>query len=124
MATTVESNFRTFVAGADLSAKQFFLVKLSSGNVVVSTAATDKIIGVLDNAPVSGDDAVVRLLSSSGTGKVKTGGSGSAGDKLTSDGAGKAITTTTSTNRVFGLALTDFTSGDVVEYLPVTEVVA
>lgn len=124
MATTTESNFRTFVAGADLSSSQFCGVKLSSGNVIVCTAQTDKCIGILDNAPVSGDDAVVRLLSSAGTGKVKTAGSGSAGDKLTTTTAGAAIATVTSTHRVFGLALTDFTSGDVVEYLPVTEVVA
>ncbi len=127
MALVIESNQRTFKAGADLSGSQYYLVKLSGTDgttVVLATSATDKIIGVLENAPVSGDNAVVRLISSTGTGKVKSGGDITAGDKLTTNGSGKAISTSTSTNRVFGIALATTTSGDIVEYIPVTEVVA
>jgi hypothetical protein len=51
---------RSFVAGADLSAKQFYFVKLSASNtVVLCAAATDVPIGVLQNTPTSGDAADV-----------------------------------------------------------------
>lgn len=50
----------SFAAGADLSAAQFKFVKLdSSGNVIVCAAATDKPIGILQNNPVSGGEALV-----------------------------------------------------------------
>jgi hypothetical protein len=51
----------TFVAGADLSAKQYYAVKLDSteGQVVVCAATTDIPIGILQNAPASGSEAIV-----------------------------------------------------------------
>lgn len=48
------------IAGADLSAKQFHFVKLSADKTVIAcSAATDKPIGVLQNAPISGAAAEV-----------------------------------------------------------------
>lgn len=43
----------SYQAGADLSTKQFFLVKLDTteGRVVLCAAATDKPVGILQNAP-------------------------------------------------------------------------
>lgn len=50
-------------AGADLSAKQFYFVKLdSSGDVVVCAAVTDIPYGVLQNAPASGEAASVCII--------------------------------------------------------------
>lgn len=50
----------TFKAGADLSAKQFYFVKLdSSGNVVACAAVTDKPIGILQNSPANNGEALV-----------------------------------------------------------------
>ena len=50
----------SFKAGADLSAKQFYFVKLdSNGDVVACAAATDKPIGILQNNPTSGLEALV-----------------------------------------------------------------
>lgn len=47
-------------AGADLSTKQFFFVKLnSSGDVVLCAAATDKPYGILQDKPTSGLGCVV-----------------------------------------------------------------
>jgi hypothetical protein len=49
-------------AGADLSAadKQYKFVKLSAkGTVVLCTAITDKVVGVLQNRPASGEGADV-----------------------------------------------------------------
>jgi hypothetical protein len=52
---------RTYSAGADLSAKQFFLVKYqaSDNSVVPITADTDVPFGVLQNNPASGGAAEV-----------------------------------------------------------------
>jgi len=48
------------IAGADLSAKQYHFVKLSAdATVVVCSGVTDKPIGVLQNAPISGGSAEV-----------------------------------------------------------------
>lgn len=48
------------VAGEALTAKQFYFVKLSAANtVVVCDGATDAPIGVLQNAPDTGEAAVV-----------------------------------------------------------------
>ena len=60
----------TLVAGADLSSDQYKFVKLnSSGEAVLCAAATDKPIGVLQNAPSSGQEAEVVV---SGGTKIKT----------------------------------------------------
>ena len=49
------------LAGADLSAKQFYFVKLAStaGEVVVCNATTDHAIGVLQNDPADGEPAEI-----------------------------------------------------------------
>ena len=48
-----------FTASADLSAKQYYFVKLSSETkVTVCSAVTDKPIGVLQNKPASGEQAL------------------------------------------------------------------
>ena len=53
----------TFVAGEDLSSKQYTFVKLnSSGQAIAVTAATDVPIGVLQNNPASGAEASVVIV--------------------------------------------------------------
>jgi len=109
----------TFEAGADLSDKQYHLVKLSdSYEVKLCSAETDVIIGVLQNEPESGEAAVVRV---SGTSKVSTGTPVglSYGECVTSDSNGQAITTTTTNHSVIGIALGDASTAvdDVVEIL-------
>jgi hypothetical protein len=53
----------SFEAAADLSAKQFYFVKLATGGKVdVCAAATDVPIGVLQNKPTSGQTAEVTVL--------------------------------------------------------------
>jgi len=96
-------------AGADLSAKYGFLVKQSAQTYVLCSAATDKISGVLGNKPTSGN--VCRVLNR-GTAPVVYGGNVSVDDRLTSDGAGKAIATTTTGNVVFGTAMKAGSAGD------------
>ena len=53
----------TFEAAADLSAKQFYFVKLTSaGKVDVCAAVTDVPIGVLQNKPTAGQAATVMII--------------------------------------------------------------
>jgi hypothetical protein len=50
-------------AGANLTANQFSLVKLSAaGTVALVTARTDEVYGVLSNAPALGEDCRVVLV--------------------------------------------------------------
>lgn len=53
----------TLPAGADLSTKQYYFVKINtSGQAVLCAAATDKPIGVLQNTPTSGQAASVLVV--------------------------------------------------------------
>jgi hypothetical protein len=53
----------TLTAAGDLSGKQFYFVKLASATTVnVCTAITDLPIGILQNDPESGEQAVVRIF--------------------------------------------------------------
>jgi hypothetical protein len=78
----------SFVSTNDLSAKQFFFVKLSANNTVVLCAAvTDIPIGILQNKPTAGQTAEVVI---SGITKVVCAASSAAGVQIGTDGAGKA----------------------------------
>lgn len=67
MASQNDVQIITATAGEDLSAKQYYLVKLSADDTVkLCAAATDVPIGVLQNEPASGEVAAVATL-----GKVK-----------------------------------------------------
>ena len=53
----------TLEAGADLSTKQYYFVKLdASGKAVVCSGATDKPVGVLQNTPTSGQAAEIVVV--------------------------------------------------------------
>lgn len=110
------SGERTFKAGADLSAKQYFIVKLDStqNQVVLAAAATDKLLGVLLNAPVANQEARVHM--NVGTTKVIAGAAIALGSYVTSDGSGKAIATTTDKHKTLGIALEAAAAdGDIIE---------
>jgi hypothetical protein len=96
----------TLVAGADLSAKQYNFVKLNgSGQAVAVAAITDIPIGVLQNAPRSGEEASV--LVSGGT-KLVAGEAITLPAFLSTTSAGKAdkVAITDTTQFVVGQALT------------------
>lgn len=79
-------------AAADLSALQFYFVKLdSSGDVVVCAAATDVPVGVLQNEPTSGQTAEVLVL---GVSKINSDAALSIGNLIgtASDGQADAKT--------------------------------
>ena len=81
----------TFTAGEDLSAKQFHFVKIDNGDghVVAVSGATDRPIGVLQNAPTAGQAAEVTIV---GGTKVECGGSASFGQPLFSSASATAVT--------------------------------
>lgn len=123
MATTRGSGRFVLPASADLSSNQYYVVVESSGEVALASAATDNILGVLQNAPVAGDNAEVLGRHANETGKVIAGGTIAVGDKLTTNGDGKAVTTTTANDQVFGIARKAAVANDIVEYEPTRQLV-
>jgi hypothetical protein len=124
MATTRAGGRYVLPANADLSAKQYYIVKrVAGGKVDLCTAGGDNSLGVLQNTPVANDSAEVLGRHSSETGKVIAGASITRGDKLTSNASGKAVATTTEDDHVFGIAESDAANNDIIEYTPVFEVV-
>ncbi len=108
----------TFKAGEDLSEKRYYFVYLSDDHTV-SLCASGHVnaIGVLQNNPKSGEEALVRVL---GTSKVVSGTPISAGDRVVSDVNGKADkeAALSGTEQIaLGIALEDAAAGDVFEIL-------
>ena len=96
----------TLPAGADLSTKQYYFVKVnSSGNAVLCAAATDAPIGVLQNNPISGAEASIVVV---GGTKIVAGAAIAAGIKIGTDSAGKADA------KVAGTDTTEYTVGQVL----------
>ena len=97
----------SLTAGADLSAKQYYFVKLNgSGNAIVCAAATDIPVGVLQNNPTSGQTAEVVVI---GMTKISADAALSIGDFIgtSSDGQADAKTNGTDTTEyVVGRMLT------------------
>ena len=96
----------TLSAGADLSAKQYYFVKLnSSGNAVVCAGVTDKPVGVLQNNPTSGQAAEIVVV---GLTKVSTDAALAIGDLVGTSADGQAaayVAGTDTTKYVVGQAL-------------------
>lgn len=110
-------------ADADLSAKQYFLAKLTATGADVA-AANDVVAGVIVNKPKAGDGA---SLQASGIAFVKAGAAITKGDYLKSDANGRAITSTGEAAgtlvQIFGIALEAATAQDDVIRVLLTRVV-
>lgn len=93
MATTNAATIISVPAGADLSTHQFKFVKLnSSKQVVIATAAGEKILGVLYNKPdAAGKAAQVAIF---GKCKVKYGAAAAVGDAVSTDASAKGRAST------------------------------
>jgi len=93
-------------ASADLSAKQYYFVKVSGDKTVtVCAAATDKPIGVLQNAPESGEEAEVTVI---GVTKISGDADLTAGDLIGTSGDGQADA------KVPGTDTTEYIAGAVI----------
>lgn len=96
----------TLIAGADLSAAQYKFVEIGTGGVVtVCNGATDKPIGVLQNAPTSGQEA--EIVVAGGT-KVVASASLAVGTLIGTDNAGKADA------KVVGTDTTEYVVGTII----------
>lgn len=106
----------TLVAGADLSAAQYKFVKIdnATGNAVLVNGATDRPVGVLQNNPLSGQEAEVLIV---GGTKIECGGAASAGQPMFSSASANAVTltfgTTGSAAYVVGTFVTNAAAGEV-----------
>ena len=106
-------------AAADLSTKQYYLVKQTSDTACnLSSAATDKVLGSLQNKPRSGETAEIAV---EGNFKVILGGTVAVGAPLVSDSNGKAVSATQATagaqpgSWVFAVARQAGVLGDIIE---------
>jgi len=88
MAWTIPGFSFTRVAGADLSSSQYYYVKLSTTDTVIAcAAATDVPIGILQNAPTSGQEATIMVT---GISKVSSDAALSIGNLIGTSGDGQA----------------------------------
>lgn len=105
----------SFGAAADLSNSQYLFVELASATTVsVCNNASDIPVGVLQNDPTSGHAATVRKL---GLSKVVSDGSGTAiavGDKVGTNGSGKAVKKTANQAYYAGIARSASTADGVI----------
>lgn len=118
MATFSESSVKAFPAA--VAHIKGTAVKLSGGYIVVATAGTDDIIGVIDTPNDAGYQANVRLRSASGTAVGRAGGNIAIGDYVTATTGGELIATTTAGNQVVGVALEAAADNGEFEFMPST----
>ncbi len=111
MAVMQSRDTRSFVAGEDLSAKQFKFVTLESdGQVDLADSAGENCIGVLLNSPAAGEAATVAI---SGKVMVEAGGTIAAGAAVQADANGDALTAA-SGDVVMGYALEAAVDGQIM----------
>ena len=92
----VQIKLTGLTASADLSAKQYYFVKVSGNNTVtVCAAATDKPVGVLQNTPISGAEAEVCVI---GITKVSSDAALTAGNLIGTSADGQADAKTPGTD--------------------------
>jgi hypothetical protein len=119
MAWTIPGFTFTRVAGADLSSDQYKYVKLSTTDtVILCAAATDVPIGILQNAPTSGQGATIMVT---GISKVNSDAALSIGNVIGTSGDGQADAKTVgsdTTEYVVGVVLE--ASGAAGEYATCT----
>ena len=111
-------------AAADLSAAQYYIMRVTAANAVnVTTAATQVAVGVLQNKP----DAAGKVATLSREGdvtKLSAGAAIAAGASVTSDASGQGATGTTG-QQCIGIALNAAGAADeIIEVFQVSHVAA
>lgn len=92
----------TLLAAADFSAKQFHAVKVDNTGKAALAAAGDWAIGILQNNPLSGEAATIRV---SGKSKFVADAAVAAGAKVTPSADGQIVTATIATDNCLGVCL-------------------
>lgn len=102
------------VAGADLSAAQYkFVESNTAGTVTVANAAGEKVLGVVQNDPTSGQVAAVAYQ---GVSKVVAGGTVAIDADIATDASGRAVAATTG-NKIVGRAISGGSVGEIISVL-------
>jgi hypothetical protein len=105
-------------ASATLASSQYYVVKAAStaGEVIVgATAATDPVLGIVQNDPAAGEVADVAFV---GICKAAAEASVTYGSQLTTSTTGRVKTTTTDGDRIVGIALeASSAAGDIISVL-------
>src|SRR5574343_819102 len=116
----------SLVAAADLSAKQYYAVKIDSAGKVAVAGAGELAIGILQNKPAAGEAANVWTFGP--VSKAFAGGTIAAGAAVAADSNGKLVTATAGkvntsdagasadpliASNVIGVAVTSAVSGDI-----------
>lgn len=92
----------TLVSAADLRTDQFHFVNIDATGKAALAAAGTRVAGVIQNKPNAGHSTTLVV---SGVSKVVAGGVVTAGDDVSSDSTGRAVTTVGTAQRA-GIALT------------------
>lgn len=98
----------TFAGAFDATSKKGYIVKAgtTASSCALAAAATTPFLGVLADGLGDGSSTAYPMgVQIDGVMEVTYGGTVAVGDKLTSDGNGKAIVTTTAGNYLLGIAL-------------------
>ena len=104
-------------AAADLSTKQFYLVKLDSNGRAALASDGGDVSGVIQNKPAAVDRAASMQPISGGVSKVVCGGTCTAGGNAASDSSGRAVDAA-SGDFIFGEFLESVTTaGELVSVL-------
>jgi hypothetical protein len=113
MASHTEPKIVALKAGAAIAKGKCVKKGSADTHVAVASAATDKIVGILQTATTAAEDVAEVALCGGGA-KALLGGTVVMGDLLTSDADGALVATTTATNRVVAMAMQDGVSGDMI----------
>lgn len=113
MASSSEPRIYTFLADAALAAYKAVKAGSDDEHVAVCSAATDKIVGIVQSVSTAAEDSIEVAMPGGGA-KALLGGTVAVGDLLTSDANGALIATTTANNRVIAVAMAAGVSGDVI----------
>lgn len=109
----------SLLPSADLSAKQFYFVKVDSSGEAALAGSGENAIGILQNKPNTTGSELTASIETLGISQVVLGGTVTAGGNLMSDAAGKAVAHT-GTNAVLAIALESGVSGERISCILVT----
>lgn len=102
------------IATTDLSAQQFRAVALDAAGQIVVAGAGVNVLGVLQDKPIAGRVGCVCIF---GRTNMVYGGTVAAGDPVSSDATGRAVTTVGATTKIIGRALVAGVVGDIGDVL-------
>lgn len=112
MASSLEPKIIAYKAAAAMAAYVAVKKGATEDYVAICSAASDKVLGIVQNAPDAAD-ALAEVCRDGGC-KAKVGGSVVDGDLLTADASGFLVATTSNAEKVIAQAMEDGSSGDVI----------